>query len=205
MMKGEFPRKLSSKFKAQLDPVLSSQLEAIIEVQQLGTGDGVKLYGHADGGQFQRGELKEVLDSLSAGAIAAGGSLVPPTESSRMPPSSWHPFFRIASSIRGIVLAPFREKYEYRRINSMLDRAQWNSTQRSAAISEVTIAASALLRAAGDHVRLDNGQKMALQVDKEFITTLFECFIDSPDWFSCDFFKRLNGDRLKPSSGESYF
>ncbi|PIO52977.1 hypothetical protein TELCIR_25708, partial [Teladorsagia circumcincta] len=57
MMKGEFPRKLSDKFKAQLDPVLASQLEAIIEVQQLGTGDGIRLYGHADGRQFQRGEF----------------------------------------------------------------------------------------------------------------------------------------------------
>ncbi|PIO54840.1 hypothetical protein TELCIR_23785, partial [Teladorsagia circumcincta] len=37
----------------------------------------------------------------------------------------------------------------------MLDRAQWNSTQRSAAISEVVTAASALLRAAGDHVRCE--------------------------------------------------
>uniref|UniRef100_A0A7I4XZ02 Nicastrin n=1 Tax=Haemonchus contortus TaxID=6289 RepID=A0A7I4XZ02_HAECO len=201
LMKGEFPRKLSDKFKEQLDPIVASQLEAIIEVQQLGIGDGMKLFAHADGQQFHRGELEDVLAALSAGAIAAGGAVLPPSENSRMPPSSWHPFFRIASSIRGIVLAPFQEKYEYRRINSMLDRAHWNSTQRSIAISQVTIAASALVRAAGDHVQLDIGQKLALQVDKEFINTLFECFIDSPDWFTCDYFKRLNGGRLKPSSG----
>ncbi|VDO56780.1 unnamed protein product [Haemonchus placei] len=120
-----------------------------LEVQQLGIGDGMKLFAHADGQQFHRGEVGDEAPLFS---IAGGGVVLPPSENSRMPPSSWHPFFRIASSIRGIVLAPFQEKYEYRRINSMLDRAQWNSTQRSIAISQVAIAASALVRAAGDHV-----------------------------------------------------
>ncbi|KAK6034886.1 WHEP-TRS domain protein [Cooperia oncophora] len=180
MGKGEFPRKLSSKFKAQLDPVLSSQLEAIIEVQQLGTGDGVKLYGHADGGQFQRDGLEE---SQRGTGFVIGGSDC----------SRWF----VGSSDREFPYAAIE-------LASVLSDRIFDSWHSFGSIPR--------------KVRIWENfvKKMALQVDKEFvsclvlllnvillltITTLFECFIDSPDWFSCDFFKRLNGDRLKPSSG----
>ncbi|WKX91231.1 hypothetical protein Q1695_009790 [Nippostrongylus brasiliensis] len=200
LMNGEFPRKLSGKIKTQLDPIVASQLEAIIEVQQLGSGDGAHLTAHADGRQFKSGKLDDLLGSLSAGASVEGGSLKPPTGNARMPPASWHSFYRIEPSIRGVVLAPFGERYIYRRINSMLDFARWNSSQRSAAESEVAIASSALLRAAADHVRLDDGQKLAIRIDKEFIKKLFECFVYSSDWFSCEYLNRINEGRLKKSS-----
>ncbi|KJH51642.1 Nicastrin [Dictyocaulus viviparus] len=198
LVKGEFPRILKSRLKAQLDPIAPSQLDGIIELQQLGTGDGKKLNALADGGQVD--ELQEMISSLSHGAAVAGGTIVHPTNTSRMPPSSWYSFSRISSSIRGIVLAPFREKYEYRRINSILDRAQWNVSQRSTAVSEVIVAASAILRVAADYVRLDAAQKQALKIDSEFVHSLIECFIDSADWFSCEFFNRINSGRFKPSS-----
>ncbi|EYC28286.1 hypothetical protein Y032_0008g76 [Ancylostoma ceylanicum] len=201
MMNDEFPRKLRMDLKAQLDPVIASQLDSIVEVQQLGTGDGsASLYALADGRQFEKGELKHLLKALTAGATAAGGSLNAPTAKSRVPPASWHSFARHEPSIRGVVLAPFRDEYNYRRVNSILDRAQWTSAQRSAAITEVLVAASAMLRAAADHVGLDTAQQMALDIDKDFVTSLFECFIDEPDWFKCDFFNKLNGGRFKAST-----
>ncbi|KAK6731736.1 hypothetical protein RB195_007915 [Necator americanus] len=201
MINGEFPRKLRSDLKAQLDPIIAAQLDSIVEVQQLGTGDGTgSLYAGADGKQYEQGKLDDLLKSLTDGAIAAGGSLVAPTKKSRMPPASWHSFARIAPSTRGVVLAPFRDEYNYRRINSILDRAQWTSGQRSAAITEIVIAARAMLNAAADHVGLDTAQKMALDIDKDFVSSLFECFIDEPDWFRCDFFKRINGGRFKAST-----
>ncbi|KAE9421747.1 hypothetical protein Angca_007261 [Angiostrongylus cantonensis] len=200
MMKGEFPRKPRSDIKTQLDPIITSQLDGLIELQQLGTGNGRELNAHADGSQVRSRELKEILSSLSQGAKTAGGELVLPTVDSKMPPSSWYSFERSSPSIRGIVLAPFRKKYEYSRINSMLDRVQWNATQRSTAFSEVIIAASAVLRAAMDHVRLPAAQKPTIKIDSEFVQSLFECFIDSSDWFSCEFFNRINGGRFKPSS-----
>ncbi|KAK6021966.1 hypothetical protein OSTOST_12351 [Ostertagia ostertagi] len=83
-----------------------------------------------------------------------------------MPPSSWHSFAKVNSSISGVVLTPFQIKYNYLRYNSMLDIAQWDTAQRATAISEVTIAASALLRAAADHVVLDADTKSKLQIDK---------------------------------------
>ncbi|KAJ1360386.1 hypothetical protein KIN20_019344 [Parelaphostrongylus tenuis] len=210
ILKGEFPRKLRSDLKSQLDPITISQLVGIIELQQLGTGNSLKLNALADGHQLTNSqELKEILLSLSQGAKAGGGKLVPPTPDSKMPPSSWYSFARLSPSIPGVVLAPFREQYEYRRINSMLDRVQWNATQRSLAISEVIIAANAVLRAAMDHVRLDSALKTAVKIDSKFVHSLFECFIDSTDWFSCDFFNRLNGGRVKPSpvlySGKSTY
>ncbi|VDM53257.1 unnamed protein product [Angiostrongylus costaricensis] len=189
MMKGEFPRKLRSDIKTQLDPIITSQLDGLIELQQLGTGNGRELNAHADGSQIRSREVTEqILFLHTFRTKAAGGELVLPTVDSKMPPSSWYSFARSSPSIRGIVLAPFRKKYEYSRINSMLDRVEWNATQRLAAISEVIIAASAVLRAAMDHVRLPA------------VHSLFECFIDSSDWFSCEFFDRINGGRFKPSS-----
>ncbi|KAL6731792.1 hypothetical protein Aduo_002621 [Ancylostoma duodenale] len=201
MINDEFPRKLRKDLRAQLDPVIASQLDSIVEVQQLGTGDGsASLYALADGKQFEKGELKKLLEALTAGAAAAGGSLNAPTAKSKVPPASWHSFARFEPSIRGVVLAPFRDEYNYRRINSILDRAQWAPAQRSAAITEVLVAASAMLRAAADHVGLDAAQQMALDIDKDFVTSLFECFIDEPDWFKCDFFNKLNGGRFKAST-----
>ncbi|KJH51643.1 Nicastrin [Dictyocaulus viviparus] len=238
MMKGLFPQR---QLKEQLDSITASQLEVIIDLQQLGTGDGVKLNVLADGRQLNEvsrnifctqqckvdkskqrskcvvivfyccfsNQLQEMISSLSYGARAVGGTIVHPTNSSRIPPSSWYSFSRISSSIRGIVLAPFREKYEYRRINSILDRAQWNASQRSSAISEVIVAASAVLRVAADYVRLDAAQKQALKIDSRFVTELFECLIDAPDWFSCDFLTQLVGSRYKPNlrfySGKSTY
>uniref|UniRef100_A0A158P8U2 Nicastrin n=1 Tax=Angiostrongylus cantonensis TaxID=6313 RepID=A0A158P8U2_ANGCA len=179
MMKGEFPRKPRSDIKTQLDPIITSQLDGLIELQQLGTGNGRELNAHADGSQVRTERyIRSKLNLLD----------------SKMPPSSWYSFERSSPSIRGIVLAPFRKKYEYSRINSMLDRVQWNATQRSTAFSEVIIAASAVLRAAMDHVRLPAAQKPTIKIDSEF------CFIDSSDWFSCEFFNRINGGRFKPSS-----
>lgn len=67
-----------------------------------------------------------------------------------MPPSSWHSFSRLNYSVPGVLLAPFLAKYNYRRVNSMLDYAGWNGTRRLTAISQVTVAANALLRAAAD-------------------------------------------------------
>ncbi|VDK52781.1 unnamed protein product [Cylicostephanus goldi] len=191
--------------KGQLDPVIASQLDSIVEVQQLGSGNGsASLNILADGKQYEKGELKSLLAALNAGAGAAGGKLVPPTSKSRMPPSSWHTFARIAPSVRGVVLAPFRNHYIYRRINSVLDRAQWTPSQRSAAITEITIAATAMLRVAAEHVGLEPALSKTLEVDKEFISSLVECFIDEPNWFECDFFNKLNENRFKPSQGTLY-
>ncbi|KAL6739566.1 hypothetical protein Aduo_013004 [Ancylostoma duodenale] len=99
----EFPRKPRKDLRAQLDPVIASQLDSIVEIQQLGTGDGsASLYAVADGKQFEKGELKNLPKALSAGATAAGGSLKAPTAKSRVPPASWHSFVRFEPSIRGV-------------------------------------------------------------------------------------------------------
>ncbi|KIH51126.1 Nicastrin [Ancylostoma duodenale] len=171
-----------------MDPIEVSQLDGIVEIQQLGTGDGKTLNGLVDGHQLQGGQLRDLLDSLSAGITAAGGSLVYPTVDSRMPPSSWYSFARVNPSIKGVVLAPFRDKYEYRRVNSMLDRAGWTAEQRSAATSEITLAASAVLRAAADYV-----------------SDLTECFIVSQRWTNCSFFAKMEFEDGKRYLGKSTY
>ncbi|VDM69217.1 unnamed protein product [Strongylus vulgaris] len=118
-----------------------------------------------------------------------------------MPPASWHTFARIAPSVRGVLLAPFQNEYNYRRINSLLDRAHWTLKQRSAAITEILVAATAMLRVAADHVGLEPAQIDTLEVEKAFVISLIKCFIDEPDWFKCDFFNKLNEHRFKPSLG----
>ncbi|KAK5975289.1 hypothetical protein GCK32_004472 [Trichostrongylus colubriformis] len=90
-----------------------------------------------------------------------------------MPPSSWNSFAKINSSIPGLVLSPYQIKYEYLRCNSMLDRAQWNSTERSAVISQVVTAASALLRAATDFIQLDTDTKSKLKIEREFVSCFY--------------------------------
>lgn len=58
----------------------------------------------------------------------------------------------------------------FRRVNSMLDYAGWNGTRRLTAISQVTVAANALLRAAADHVKLDAKFTSTLRVDEGFVS-----------------------------------
>ncbi|KAL6731791.1 hypothetical protein Aduo_002620 [Ancylostoma duodenale] len=197
---GFFPEKIKNNSTAWMDPIEVSQLDGIVEIQQLGTGDGKTLNGLFDGHQFRGGQLRDLLDSLSAGIIAAGGSLVYPTADSRMPPSSWYSFARVNPSIKGVVLAPFRDKYEYRRVNSMLDRAGWTVEQRSAAISEITLAASAVLRAAADYVHLDPSVRNSLAIDRKFVSDLTECFIVSQRWTNCSFFAKMEFE-----DGSSFF
>ncbi|XGW21160.1 hypothetical protein V3C99_004256 [Haemonchus contortus] len=195
MMNGVFPRVARNNLNERLETIFLSQLDGIIEVQQLGSGDGQRLYAHSDGSQVVNGQVLGLLTSMQAGVTAAGGILVSPTKYSEMPPSSWNSFAKINSSIPGLVLAPYHIEYKYLRFNSMLDRAQWDPTQRSAAISEIVMAASALLRAAADHVVLDADAKSKLQIDGDFVSMLINCFIDSPDWFSCDYLDRITGKR----------
>lgn len=59
MKRGYFPRKVHNHLTEQLEPIDASQLEGIIEVQQLGTGDGAKLYALADGAQVRNGQSQE--------------------------------------------------------------------------------------------------------------------------------------------------
>ncbi|EYC28283.1 hypothetical protein Y032_0008g75 [Ancylostoma ceylanicum] len=191
---GTFPEKIKNNSTAWIDPIAVSQLDGIVEIQQLGTGDGSKLNALIDGHQFQEGQLQDLLASLSAGASAAGGSLVHPTADSRVPPSSWYPFARVNPSVKGVVLAPFSDKYEYRRVNSMLDRASWTAKERSAAISEITLAASAVLRAAADYVHLDPVVKKSLTIDHKFVSDLTECFVGSEKWTDCSFFAKMEFD-----------
>lgn len=171
MGRGYFPRKVHNHLTEQLEPIDASQLEGIIEVQQLGTGDGAKLYALADGAQVRNGQLNDLLFSLESGASAVGGTIVRPKGDAKMPPSSWHSFSRLNYSVPGVLLAPFLAKYNYRRVNSMLDYAGWNGTRRLTAISQVTVAANALLRAAADHVKLDAKFTSTLRVDEGFENT----------------------------------
>ncbi|EPB76847.1 Nicastrin [Ancylostoma ceylanicum] len=206
---GTFPEKIKNNSTAWIDPIAVSQLDGIVEIQQLGTGDGSKLNALIDGHQFQEGQLQDLLASLSAGASAAGGSLVHPTADSRVPPSSWYPFARVNPSVKGVVLAPFSDKYEYRRVNSMLDRASWTAKERSAAISEITLAASAVLRAAADYVHLDPVVKKSLTIDHKFVSDLTECFVGSEKWTDCSFFAKMEFDAeflaRKPYLGKSTY
>ncbi|RCN33547.1 cation diffusion facilitator family transporter [Ancylostoma caninum] len=191
---GIFPQKIRNNSTAWIEPIEVSQLDGIVEIQQLGTGNGKTLNGLVDGRQFQGGQLKDLLDSLSGGITAAGGSLVYPTADSSMPPSSWYPFARVNPSIKGVVLAPFKDKYEYRRVNSMLDRAGWTAEQHSIAISEITLAASAVLRAAADYVRLDPSVRNSLTIDRKFVSDLTDCFIVAQRWANCSFFAKMEFD-----------
>ncbi|KIH44907.1 hypothetical protein ANCDUO_25061 [Ancylostoma duodenale] len=66
MMNDEFPRKPRKDLRAQLDPVIASQLDSIVEIQQLGTGDGsASLYAVADGKQFEKGEVSLLRSHIS--------------------------------------------------------------------------------------------------------------------------------------------
>lgn len=53
----------------QLEPIDASQLEGIIEVQQLGTGDGAKLYALADGAQVRNGQVSTRLGASEQAPI----------------------------------------------------------------------------------------------------------------------------------------
>lgn len=111
-----------------------------------------------------------------------------------MPPSSWHSFAKVDPNVQSIVLAPFGDHYDYRRINSVLDKNQWSADEQERAIQEIEAVGTSILAAAADYVGLTTDDVVA-KVDKQLVSTLFDCLITSDFWFDCDFMKKLDGGR----------
>ncbi|KAK6036134.1 Nicastrin [Cooperia oncophora] len=140
MKSGTFPRKPKNGLDMRLELIFPSQLDGIIEVQQLGSGTGERLYAHAHGRQVQNGQVMDPVDRVCGLEVTAvDGILVPPTEYSTVST-------RCLTELSGIL----------------------PSDQQ--AHSEVTMAASAMLRAAAEHVGLDSDTKSKLEIDKEFVS-----------------------------------
>ncbi|EGT39717.1 hypothetical protein CAEBREN_05366 [Caenorhabditis brenneri] len=111
-----------------------------------------------------------------------------------VPPSSWHSFAKADTQVQSLLIAPFNEEYEYRRINSVLDKQEWSSDSREKAIQEIEAVATSILAVSADYVGLETDDVIA-KVDKNLIATLFDCLITSKFWFDCDFMIKLDGGR----------
>lgn len=188
MSLGQFPFERDEQSPTMPQKIVPSQIVSVIEAQQL---SDQPLHLIADGHQMKDGKLTSLVSSLQAGAASLRVSIPPPRADNRLPPSTWHSVARHNPDAAGIVIAPFETEYTYTRLNSMSDRNEWTAAERGAAEQQIAAAAAAMLRAAADHVGLNGNQTDALTVDKQFITTLFDCLITSKIYYECDFIKTL--------------
>lgn len=208
MLNGEFPEKPSQR--SQQPAILTfnvSDIDAFIEVQQL-DGVGSSLTAHVDGKSYFNG-TKKMVDNLisSAGSrLNTSWSLSVPsgvTAESELPSSSFQTFLKTKRDIPGFVIAPFRDAYLYKRVNSFADKNYFKREKNVKAVKEQIIAsANAILGAVLKYVYDVKEVEADYKIDKFFVTKLFDCFILSKNWFSCDLFSRIiENDKHKYSSG----
>ncbi|UMM13006.1 hypothetical protein L5515_001497 [Caenorhabditis briggsae] len=196
MGKGMFPQSLRED-RAHIHPVLLEELEYVLEVQQVGVAEGRKYYVHIDGDRYDqdRTPTDKIMDKIERGLRSHGFDLEKPSGSQRkVPPSSWHSFAKADSKVKAVLIAPFKEEYDYKRINSILDKNQWTSDEKEKAVQEIEAVATSILAASAEYVGLETDDVVA-KVDKKLVTTLFECLITSNFWFDCDFMQKLDGGR----------
>lgn len=199
MEKGIFPQKVrsSNTDRTHIHPIHVDELDYILEVQQVGVSSGRKYYVHVDGERYiqNKTETDTIFDRIERGFQSYGFDLVKPSGSeSRVPPASWHSFAKADSKAQSLLLAPFKEEYEYQRINSMLDKHKWTIDEKEKAVQEIEAVATSILAASAHYIGLKTDDVVA-KVDKQLVTTLFDCLITSNFWFDCDFMKKLDGGR----------
>ncbi|EGT39735.1 hypothetical protein CAEBREN_06379 [Caenorhabditis brenneri] len=212
--KGFFPQRIreSHADRTHIHPIRVNELDYVLEVQQIGVSKGRKYYVHVDGERYAQNKTQtdRLIDRMERGLRSHGFDLekLSDIESRlvfplflfihqlvfRVPPSSWHSFAKADAQVQSLLIAPFNEEYEYRRINSVLDKQEWSSDSREKAIQEIEAVATSILAVSADYVGLETDDVIA-KVDKNLIATLFDCLITSKFWFDCDFMIKLDGGR----------
>ncbi|CAI2301838.1 unnamed protein product [Caenorhabditis sp. 36 PRJEB53466] len=194
MGKGTFP--VADTEYSHIQPIRLNELDYVLEVQQVGVAKGRKYYAHVDGERYAKNktQMERVIDRIERGLRSHAFDLEKPTDKSRVPPASWHSFAKVNQNVQAVVLAPFGEKYDYQRLNSVLDKNAWTSDEREKAIQEIEAVGTSILAAAADYVGLETDDVVA-KVDKQLISTMFDCLVTSNFWFDCDFMQKLNGSR----------
>uniref|UniRef100_A0A1I7T8I8 Nicastrin n=1 Tax=Caenorhabditis tropicalis TaxID=1561998 RepID=A0A1I7T8I8_9PELO len=200
MEKNIFPQKIrpNRADRTHIHPIHVNEIDYILEVQQVGVSQGRKYYVHVDGERYVQNKTQtdRVIDRIERGFRSHGFDLEKPISGeSRVPPSSWHSFAKTDPKVQSILIAPFNEDYEYKRINSMLDKHKWTSDEKEKAVQEMEAVATSILAASAEYVGLEVNDVIA-KVDRTLISTLFDCMITSNFWFDCDFMKKLDGGRF---------
>ncbi|EFP12372.1 CRE-APH-2 protein [Caenorhabditis remanei] len=197
MGKDIFPQRKIRPDIVRIHPIHANEIDYVLEVQQIGVSKGRKYYVHVDGERYDKNKTStnKLMDRIERGLRSHGFDLEKLTDSgTRVPPASWHSFAKADPTVQSLLIAPFKEEYEYRRINSILDKNQWTNDEKEKAIQEIEAVATSILAASADYVGLETDDVVA-KVDKALIATLFDCLIVSNFWFDCDFMKKLDGDR----------
>ncbi|VDN52641.1 unnamed protein product [Dracunculus medinensis] len=208
MISKNFPVKLDEFALPKLSSIGINDIEVFVEIQQLhGSENG--LFAHVDGEVYTN--KRKMIDKLIGSANKLLSEFFPDypalsiannTKDSQIPPSSYQTFLKENRNISGFIISPFDNKYSYRRINSFADQNVFGNNSekiRKEIFASATIALGAIIEFIyGSRPNSSFGYK----IDEKFVDTLFDCFITSPDWYSCDFFVQiLKNRRIKPEEG----
>uniref|UniRef100_A0A915CD69 Nicastrin n=1 Tax=Parascaris univalens TaxID=6257 RepID=A0A915CD69_PARUN len=207
MLQGNFPAKPDSFAQSDGAPLVTvnvSNIDVFIEMQQL-DGAGSAFFAHVDGQSYKQHE--QVVGTLLAAADKElqrrnrSISLVDHGENGQVPPSSYQSFLKQNRSIAGFVFAPFDGTYTYKALNSFTDEGVFDEGHK-VIVEEITASASAALATILQYFYGTAKTTLPYEVDEEFVSTLFNCFIVESDWYSCDFFaKILQNVKNRPEEG----
>ncbi|CAJ0964033.1 unnamed protein product, partial [Mesorhabditis belari] len=208
MSKEQFPASFDEKLRAQKEIITPDQLEAMIEVQQVGAGEPQtyeKFYAHLHRPAYDKD--KKLTDKFVDAAQSLGSKLNYEIElvynetdnTLQLPPSSLYSVYRNSTTnLRsGILLTQFKEKYQYTRINSMIDHSRHSDVNAIRLPISVRHGAEILVAMANDYVGF---KPKNVTIDEAYINQLFKCFISSKDWWTCDLFAAVL-EPIKPYMG----
>ncbi|PAV69081.1 hypothetical protein WR25_21953 [Diploscapter pachys] len=185
----------------QLDLIRPSQVDLVIEAQLIGSSEGKELFVHVDGERFEKsGQItKSALQALSTGAKSVGAHIDTQNLGKKIPSASWHSFAKSDTNVQSIVITPFQETIKYNRYNSMADYGSYDPDTRTKIIDSMMAVSSATLRAGAEYVGIEPTKADILSIDRQFVSTLFDCLVASDDFYSCKFLEKLNGGRFNQS------
>ncbi|KAI6183111.1 Nicastrin [Aphelenchoides bicaudatus] len=186
-------------------------LEAFVEIQQLSANHS-DFYLHNDWEVAKEfgGEMDALLRSATDGCKKVKECNVHSLydkPSSRLPPASYQTLLK-ARRLPGFLLAPFRDHYDTRTLNSFFDTQlgeQDPEKARSQILEDVEIAADIVMRVALNHVS-NNDHEFAekFSFDRDFAKTLIDCLIFDPKW-NCSLIHSLGPRIVIPHSTYTAF
>ncbi|CAJ0574392.1 unnamed protein product, partial [Mesorhabditis spiculigera] len=185
-----FPSPFNEKLKAQKELIKPEQLEAFIDVQHIIHGEDYIL--HVDDEAYKReAKLTNVLIEAARKSLRMQMPKANLTEKIWvLPPSSAYSFVRRnAPGLQSaMVFAQFDEMYQYPRINSMMDINHYTLESQLTLKLAIRQGAEALAAMAREYVGVTTAGK---RLDDSYVNELYNCFIDSDDWWSCRLFQAV--------------
>lgn len=194
MSKGEFPVKLEG-LKPDVSLIGIDDIDSFLEVQSISGASN--LFVHVDGESYFN-HFKNAIDGLidaankkldSDGYSSSISLLKDLKANSQLPPSSFQMFLKKKRSIAGFVLASFGSHYDYKRMNSFADRNKLDD--KNSTITQILASATAILGATLKYVYGTERVNADFRINDKFVETLYDCFILSPDWQTCNLFQEI--------------